>query len=59
MIDIDNADIGIVVLGAICIGCVLAAAFSTIEIVDVKEIVLVCVSGIAGQMGKDIMRNPK
>lgn len=51
MIDVDNADIGIVALTIIASGCVAAAAWTQLEFAIVKEVILVCVAGIAGQMG--------
>lgn len=51
MLDIDDNDIGMTVLGLIAIGCLGAAAFSPITFMQVKEVVLVCVAGITGCMG--------
>lgn len=58
MIDIDNADLGMVALAAVAITCVCVAGFKGVFLIsDVKEIILVCVSGIAGQMGKNILKS--
>ena len=51
MLDIDDSDVGMVVLGLIAMSCIASAALSPMTIMDVKEIILVCVAGVAGRMG--------